>query len=674
MFLQRLTKATSWRRSNFFDFQKEENPVYWFVLLPEGTLTKVYNVITALAVIYAGFSIFLTIGFAQYLPPYSLYVFEKVIDSWFWVDLGLNFITAFYHNGKIVTHPGEIVMHYLQSWFVIDFIGNLPLESMTDMGRGIERKFVKILKFLKIPRLLRLARLRRILQGKGKYVTLVVYLAIALLAIHASGCLWMLALGPCAEFPPHCKPDGTICDWHFLEDIDVELVLMDPLLGPECLPSAMGSIYAMALSYGASMVLGSSGVEISNLDGGHYRSRELTMGSMAHTIINSTASRVLSIYDLIYTSAFPPNSFGAPSYTNIWVLSVIVRIMGFIGVAFLSAVIIKIELNAGYRETIFRRHVDALEAELNSTGATIPDPLMRRVREHIAERWHSGDFGQSEIQTTRLLSPQLKAEIVASLNKDVLMKIPFFRVATFEAMQLICTVAEDRKYLPGELIFRRGEICNGLYLIRSGTVLLSPWSSSWSNVRRTVAPGDRRVLKEPHDDGTRPMRASFLRFRRRARTFRESLSFRGRNKLVDDWQGYFPVTSGSWFGECEVLREYLNEHENSEVVRRTTTAEAKTTVSILLIPNDDLKKILRDYPIILEELLIAHVKRFNSADLPPALRSAFRHNDDWELRVSELIRELGMIAHQDDRHDEAIRMPRSSTSRSVIFPSNDFPM
>lgn len=144
---------------------------------------------------------------------------------------------------------------------------------------------------------------------------------------------------------------------------------------------------------------------------------------------------------------------------------------------------------------------------------------MRRIKEHIAERWLSGDFGKSELINSDLLSSQLRAEIIASLYKDVLIKIPFFRSATFEAIQQICLSTEDRKFLPGELIFRRGEISSGLYIIRSGTVMLSPPSTSWTNMHRAVEQAgietDVSILREPRDDGTRPMRNSFFRLKKR---------------------------------------------------------------------------------------------------------------------------------------------------------------
>jgi hypothetical protein len=86
-----LRKLTSWRKTAYFAELKEQGQHYGFVLLPAGIRTKLYNVITAISVMYVGFSAFLTFGFANFLPPYGLFVFEKIEDGWFWVDMCLNF-------------------------------------------------------------------------------------------------------------------------------------------------------------------------------------------------------------------------------------------------------------------------------------------------------------------------------------------------------------------------------------------------------------------------------------------------------------------------------------------------------------------------------------------------------------------------------------------------------
>ena len=635
--------------------------------MPEGPFTKVYNIVTAFAVLYVGFTVFVMLGFANFLPPRGLHTFEKVIDAWFWFDMALNFITAFYHNGKIVTHPLEIMAHYGKSWFIVDLLGNIPYEAILDLNSTPRtgRELVKVVKFLKIPRLLRLARLRRILQGKGKYISLIVYFALVLLGIHAAGCLWMLVLAPCGHFPPECDLDGTICDWKYYEDIIPSIVLSSPYLGPECLPSKIGSLYAMAFSYGASMVLGSSGLDPTTMDGGHYRTRESTLGdnfnndtfSFFETTVSTNSQTTLTIHDLINVSPFPPNSFGDSSWTSMWILSAIIRILGYVVVAFLTGVIVKLEINAGYRETMFRRRVDAIEAELHSYGALIPESLMRRIREHIAERWHTGDFGSSELMTSGIFSDQLRGEIVASLNKDVLMKIPFFRSATFEAIQQVCAVAQERKFLAGELIYRRGEISSGLYLVRSGTVIVTPLSySSWGgSIRRRWNPeGEGEAdgvanQEEIRDEGTRPMKVSFMRMKRKAKaSLRKSFSrrsflnrsSRSKNSTVFPLSTTaFPVTAGSWFGESELVREICMESDASDC-RRTTTVEAKTNVRLLFISKNDLSKILFENPQILMELLICHEKRFNSPDIPEDLREAFRFSDEWEERLAKVVAEI----------------------------------
>ena len=639
--------------------------------MPEGPFTKFYNIVTAFAVLYVGFSVFIVLGFANFLPPHGLHTFDTIVDAWFWFDMVLNFFTAFYHNGKIVTHPLEIMVYYGRSWFVVDLLGNIPYEAIFDMRSmtRANRELVKIVKFLKIPRLLRLARLRRILQGKGKYVSLVVYFALVVLGIHAAGCLWMFVLQPCGRFPPECSPDGLLCDWQYYEDIVPSLIVNNPYLGPECLPSNIGSLYAMAFSYGASMVLGSGGIDPTTMDGGHYRTREssiadnLANDNSTSTFYNTTVSTnsptTLTLHDIVDVSPFTPNSFGDSGWATMWILSAITRIVGYIVVAFLTGVIVKLEINAGYRETMFRRRVDAIEAELHSYGALIPEPLMRRIREHIAERWHSGDFGNSELMTSGIFSDQLRGEIVASLNKDVLMKIPFFRSATFEAIQQVCAVAQERKFLAGELIYRRGEISSGLYLVRSGTVIVTPLSySSWGGSirRRWNTDGDEEADGVQHPDesrdaGTRPMKVSFMRMKRKAKASlrksfsRQSFMF-GRNRHHQSSSTVFPlastafpVTAGSWFGESELVREIVMESDPSDC-RRTTTVEAKSNVRLLFISKNDLSKILFENPQILMELLICHEKRFNSPDLPDDLREAFRFSDEWEDKLGRVIEEI----------------------------------
>ena len=99
----------------------------------------------------------------------------------------------------------------------------------------------------------------------------------------------------------------------------------------------------------------------------------------------------------------------------------------------------------------------------------------------------------------------------------------------------------------------------------------------------------------------------------------------------------FPVTKGSWLGEGEVLRELVAE---SEPVRRTVSAEARSVVNVIFLSTEVMGRLLFENPQVLQDLLTAHLKRFGSSDMPGDLRASLRFSDEWENRVLSLIDEL----------------------------------
>lgn len=57
---------------------------------------------------------------------YSQVQQELIIDSFFTVDILLNFNTGFYRNGILIMSRRMIILEYLKSWFVIDLISTIP--------------------------------------------------------------------------------------------------------------------------------------------------------------------------------------------------------------------------------------------------------------------------------------------------------------------------------------------------------------------------------------------------------------------------------------------------------------------------------------------------------------------------------------------------------------------
>ena len=51
------------------------------------------------------------------------FVVELIFDIYFWIDIVINFISAYIdNNNKRITKWSEIIKNYLTGWFIIDFV------------------------------------------------------------------------------------------------------------------------------------------------------------------------------------------------------------------------------------------------------------------------------------------------------------------------------------------------------------------------------------------------------------------------------------------------------------------------------------------------------------------------------------------------------------------------
>lgn len=122
-----------------------------------------------------------------------------LLDLLFLVDIALNFFTSYRHGGKEVTQRHLTVRHYLRTFFVVDLLANLPLDSLLLAHPDVMVSGVSLVLILRGLRLLRIVRLYVIvrrweLQGLlnpgilriGKFVGTVMIL------IHWIACAWFL--------------------------------------------------------------------------------------------------------------------------------------------------------------------------------------------------------------------------------------------------------------------------------------------------------------------------------------------------------------------------------------------------------------------------------------------------------------------------------------------------
>ena len=108
------------------------------------------------------------------------YVFDRIVDVLFAVDMGLTFRTAYFRREDkvFVTVPSIISITYLKGWFAIDFLSTFPIDTvimsiLSQSSPAEERqdnaKSLRAFKLIRALRLIRLLKLARLLK-LGKFI------------------------------------------------------------------------------------------------------------------------------------------------------------------------------------------------------------------------------------------------------------------------------------------------------------------------------------------------------------------------------------------------------------------------------------------------------------------------------------------------------------------------
>ena len=92
--------------------------------------------------------------------------FVLLIDLLLCIDIMFNFRTAFYHKFdalSLVVDPNRIAIHYIKTWFTVDFLTSFPFEFFfpPHVDLGAVPAAIRAFRIIRLARLLKLARLFR---------------------------------------------------------------------------------------------------------------------------------------------------------------------------------------------------------------------------------------------------------------------------------------------------------------------------------------------------------------------------------------------------------------------------------------------------------------------------------------------------------------------------------
>ena len=86
-----------------------------------------WNILVLLMIIFISITVPYRIPFEDQTPPEWLFT-DIVMDTLFIIDVILNFFTAYEDdNGELISDHKKIVVAYLKSWFLIDFLSSIPI-------------------------------------------------------------------------------------------------------------------------------------------------------------------------------------------------------------------------------------------------------------------------------------------------------------------------------------------------------------------------------------------------------------------------------------------------------------------------------------------------------------------------------------------------------------------
>ena len=130
--------------------------------------------------------------------PDSVKALDILVDVLFWLDILVNFRTAYIDNKRhTIFDQKKVALHYAKGWFILDFIGTFPFElvakSIISSSSGdLANKDIMYLRLLKLPRIIRAARLLKKLDifTSNKTIRVLKLIFLFLLLGHWVGCIW----------------------------------------------------------------------------------------------------------------------------------------------------------------------------------------------------------------------------------------------------------------------------------------------------------------------------------------------------------------------------------------------------------------------------------------------------------------------------------------------------
>lgn len=113
-------------KKNVEEKDEEQQKPLPFILMPDSQVISAWNIIMMLLLLYTATYVPFKTAFVESSPEY-VNTIEFAIDSLFFVDLAVNFLSAYETSDKNVEiRLSRISFMYLRTWFLFDLVSCIP--------------------------------------------------------------------------------------------------------------------------------------------------------------------------------------------------------------------------------------------------------------------------------------------------------------------------------------------------------------------------------------------------------------------------------------------------------------------------------------------------------------------------------------------------------------------
>jgi hypothetical protein len=418
-----------------------------YMLLPLGNKRIYWDIAGMTLILYISITIPFELAFAETYRAmtgvqgeYSFFSFAAFIDYFFMIDIFLNFSTAYYRRGELITDRRRIALNYMTGFFLMDLAASIPYDmiiSLSDDGtgevplgtdatkgmRGLRMiRMMRMVRALRIIRLVRIFRLRTILykleeavqsQAVVLCMSMCKYLAVMVYLAHWEACAWHAIGAGLPQVDENGEEVGTWID--ALQDAESD-----------------------------------------------FSASKDAQKNISQRYVASLYWAITTMSTVGYGDIVPVNTA-----ERIFAISAMVSACGMF--AMIIGSMQNVLSKFGEERLEFDRMLVRTMRYLRSQKVAVA--LQQKVKLYLEHNFENRSLTGMDQKVLGNLSATLKSEVKLALLLPIVESYPLFEKSSRPMLVRVCSVCVTHRHAPGDIVYDAGTVAKSMVFLVSGKLL-----------------------------------------------------------------------------------------------------------------------------------------------------------------------------------------------------------